>query len=480
MKLTKGDLIALEKAVSKKSLSAYAKRVWPIFEPGEPYEHGWHIDAISEHLQALPTGEITRLLINVPPGTMKSTLLGVLFPSWLWGPGGLPHYRFIGAAHEQGLATRDNRRTRLIVESDWFQERWPLKLTGDQNEKTYFENEKRGFRQSTAVASMTGKRGHVVSWDDPINPESANSPVALETARRIFTETLTSRLVSPKKSAIVITMQRLNVDDVSGYILASDLGYEHLCLPMEYDSARKCRTKLFQDPRTVEGELLFPKRFPQEVVDRDKRVMGTFATAGQFQQLPVPRGGGMFKREHFAIINALPPMVRWVRGWDLAASKEATSAFTAGILMGKTATGEFVIADAKRGQLTAGDVERLIKNTSAQDAVAYPGVFGSVPQDPGAGGKAFAQSLVKAAAGSSVRASPESGDKITRAQPFAAQVEIGNVSLLAGAWNKDFLDEICTFPNAKIKDQVDAASRAFMELNKTASFEWYAGGETHK
>ena len=216
------------------------------------------------------------------------------------------------------------------------------------------------------------------------------------------------------------------------------------------------------------------------MVDRDKKVMGSYATAGQFQQEPVPRGGGMFKREHFGIINALPPVVRWMRGWDLAASTEATSAFTAGVLLGKAADGSFVIAHVARGQLTPAEVERLIKNTSAQDRATYANVSGSLPQDPGAGGKAFAQSLVKAAAGSSVRASPESGDKITRAQPFAAQVEIGNVHLLAGEWNKPFLDEICLFPNAKVKDQVDAASRAFMELNKTAPFEWFAGGETHK
>ncbi len=450
---------------------------WHVLEPAEPYIHGWHVDAFADHLQACSTGDITRLLINVPAGTMKSSATSVFFPAWLWGPAGKPHTRFIGAAHEQTLATRDSRRTRLLVESPWFQERWPTPLVSDQNEKTYFENERRGFRQSTAVASMTGKRGHFVVWDDPINPENANSKAERDTAIRIFTETLPSRMVNPEKSVIIIVMQRLHKDDVSGYILANELGYEHLCLPMEYEPARQCRTSIgFKDPRTVEGELLFPQRFPKSVVERDKKVMGSYATAGQFQQRPAPRGGGMFKRADFEIINALPVGCRWVRGWDLAASKDAASAFTAGVLMGVTPQGEFVIADVVRGQLTPSQVEATIRNTASQDASAYAGVRGSVPQDPGAGGKAWARAIIKAAAGFAYRATTESGDKETRAQPFAAQVEINNVKLLNGAWNKAFLDEIEMFPNATIKDQVDAASRAFMELNSAVPFGWYVSG----
>lgn len=477
MNLTRTDIIELQRAVAKQSLSEFIKMGWHVLEPAEPYIHGWHVDALSEHLQATSTGEIPRLVINVPPGTMKSSATSVFFPAWLWGPAGKPHSRFIGAAHEQTLATRDSRRTRLLVESRWFQERWPTEITSDQNEKTFFENTHRGFRQSTAVASMTGKRGHVVVWDDPINPENANSKAERDTAIRIFTETLPSRMVNPEKSVIIIVMQRLHKDDVSGYILANELGYEHLCLPMEYEPARQCRTSIgFKDPRTVEGELLFPQRFPKSVVERDKKVMGSYATAGQFQQRPAPRGGGMFKRADFEIISALPVGCRWVRGWDLAASKDAASAYTAGVLMGVTPQGEFVIADVVRGQLTPSQVEATIKNTASQDASAYAGVRGSVPQDPGAGGKAWARAIIKAAAGFAYRSSTESGDKETRAQPFAAQVEINNVKLLNGAWNKAFLDEIEMFPNATIKDQVDAASRAFMELNSAVPFGWYVSG----
>ena len=481
MKLTRADVEDLQRAIAEKSLAEFIRMAWKQLEVGITYEHGWHIDAMSEHLQAVAAGEILRLLINVPPGTMKSSTTSVFFPAWLWGPAAKPHNRFIGASHEQTLATRDSRRTRLLVESDWYQQRWKVPLTSDQNEKTYFENESRGFRQSSAVGSMTGKRGHIVVWDDPLNPEHANSPVHRATAIRILTETLPSRFVDPRTSGFILVMQRLHQADPSGYVIEQQLGYEHLILPMEFEPGRRCRTKIgFVDPRTVEGELLAPVRFTREVVERDKKVMGTFATAGQFQQRPAPRGGGMFKRADFEIISAIPPGCRWVRGWDLAASKEATSAFTAGVLMGVTPSGGYVIANVVKGQKTAGEVETMIRNTASQDASAFPGVRGSVPQDPGAGGKAWAHAIIKAAAGFAYHASTESGDKETRAEPFAAQVEIGNVKLIKGDWNKDFLDEVELFPAGKFKDQVDAASRAFMVLTAGVPAQWYVDGESHQ
>lgn len=475
MKMSKADRIAIEREVAKQSLAAFMRMAWHVLEPAEPFVHNWHIDAFGEHLQAVTAGEILRLLINVPSGTMKSMATSVFWPAWIWGPANKAHQRFIGASHEVGLATRDSRRMKMLVESDWYQERWPTELSKSQNEKRLFENSQRGFRQAVPVASMTGKRGHVILWDDPSNPEQANSAVELETAKRVFKETLPSRMVNPKTSAIVIVMQRLNANDVSGYILDNDFGYEHLMLPMEFEPERKCYTSIgFEDPRTIEGELLFEERFPREVVERDKKVMGAYATAGQNQQRPAPRGGGMFKRSDFEIIAAAPHCVTWVRGWDLAASKEITAARTAGVLMGVTPTGEFIIKHVTKGQFTAGAVEQLIRNTASQDGTS---VKGSIPQDPGAGGKAWAIAIIKAAAGFPYTASTESGDKATRAEPFAAQVEIGNVKLVQGDWVEEFLDEAETFPAGKFKDQIDACSRAFMELTTSSTFEWYVGEE---
>lgn len=457
--LTENDVAAIEREFCKRSLSGFIRRAWRHIDP-QPYIHGWHMDALAEHLEATARGEITRLLINIPPGTSKSTATSVFFPAWMWGPLGWTSARFIGASYEQGLAIRDNRRNRQLIESEWYQKHWPVRFTSDQNEKTYFENTERGFRQASAVKSMTGRRGDFVVWDDPLSPEKAYSEHEREIANRVFAETLPSRLIDPRKSVIVIIMQRLHEADVSGYILSRDLGYEHLCLPMEFEADRKCVTSIgFSDPRTQDGELLFPERFPSEVIERDKNVMGSFAVAGQFQQRPVPREGGMFKHHWFNVVSAVPAGTRFVRGWDLAASTKSDSPYTAGVKIGKTPEGRYIIVDARRERVNT--PRAMIKATASQDGVEC---FISYPQDPGQAGKDQAKSIALDLAGYKFRSSPESGDKATRAEPLAAQCEAGNVDILKGAWNAAFLDEICAFPFGEFMDQVDAASRAFNEI----------------
>ena len=457
--LTRADFRAIEREYCKRSVSGFIQRAWKHVDP-QPYVHGWHMDAIGEHLEACANGGITRLLINVPPGMSKSTSSCVFFPAWLWGPFDWQSAKFIGASYEQDNAVRDSRRMRQLIESEWFAEHWPITLTSDQNEKKKFENDRFGFRQASAVKSMTGKRGDFVVWDDPINPEQANSDTERDTANRVFAETLPSRLIDPQKSVIIIIMQRLHENDVSGYILARDLGYEHLCLPMEFEPDRRCQTSIgFTDPRSEPGELLFPERFPREVVDRDKRVMGSFAIAGQFQQRPVPREGGMFKHHWFNVVKAVPAGTQLVRGWDLAASTKSTSPWTAGVKIGKTPEGRYIVVNSRRERVNT--PRQMIKVTASQDGIEC---LISYPQDPGQAGKDQAASLAKDLAGYRFRSSPESGDKATRAEPFAAQGEAGNVDILEGDWNAAYLDEICAFPNGEFMDQVDATSRAFNSL----------------
>lgn len=471
MELTQSDWIAIERELASRSLAEFVCMAWPVLE-SDDFVHGWHIDAICEHLEAITYGQINRLLINIPPGTMKSTLTSVFWPAWEWGPKGLAHHRIIGASHEEGLATRDNVKTRRLIESEWFQTRWPLGMTIDQNQKTYFENAKNGFRQSCPVKSMTGKRGHRVIWDDPHSVEAALSTPLRETALRVFQETLPSRLVSPKKSAIVVVMQRLHENDVSGYILENDLGYEHLCLPMEFEPERKCITSIgFEDPRKEEGELLFPERFPPEVVERDKKVMGSMAVAGQFQQRPAPRKGAFFEWENLEIVDALPAkVVGRVRYWDKAGT-DGGGAWTAGVKMCKGADGLYYVEDVQRAQVSAAKREKMIKQTAELDGVA---VKVWIEQEPGSGGKESAESTVKNLSGFIIKSERASGDKAVRAEPYAVQVEAGNVKILRGAWNQSFIDEHKTFPVGKYKDQIDASSGAFNKLALNAGLNYNA------
>lgn len=461
--LTRADIVAIERELCSRSLAAFAKRAWHILEPATPLKWGWALDAICQHLEAVTDGRVNRLLMNVPPGMMKSLLTAVIWPAWEWGPRGMAATRFISTAHKQDLAIRDNMKCRRLIQSDWYQERWPITLTSDQNAKTKFENDRTGFREAMAFTSMTGARGDRVILDDPLSADDANSDAALLAAELTFLEALPTR-VNNEQSAIVVIMQRLHERDTSGLILSRGLPYVHLMLPMRFEPDRRCTTEIgFTDPRTEEGELLFPERFSEAQVAELERTLGSYAASGQLQQRPAPRSGGMFQRGDFEIVEAAPAGGKECRAWDFAASAPKPGRqpdWTVGLRM-KYVGGIFYIMDVQRGRWAPSDVERILRNTASQDGIA---VRIRMPQDPGAAGKADAATKIKLLAGYDVKVEPVSGDKATRARPASAQAEAGNVKLVRGEWNDAFLDEVCMFPNGQHDDQVDAFADALNEL----------------
>jgi len=445
------------------------REAWHVVEPSSEYIHGWHLDAICSHLQAVTDGRINRLLINVPPGTMKSLLTSVLWPAWEWGPMERPSLRYLTSSYTEKYVKRDSRRMRDLVQSEWYRSLWPeveLVRAGEAS----FANTKTGFREGVPFASLTGGRGDRVIIDDPHSTETAESEAERLNTTRIFRESVPTRLNDPKTSAIIVIMQRLHEDDVSGQIQKLGLGYEHLMLPMEFEPDRRCKTSIgFEDPRTYEGELLFPERFPRSVVDRDKVPMGSYAVAGQFQQRPAPRSGGMFQRGDFEIVDAVPAGGQECRAWDFAASKAVPGRspdWTVGLKM-KHVGGIFYVQDVRRDRWSPGDVETNLKNTATQDGLT---VRIRMPQDPGAAGKSDAATKVKLLAGYDVIVVLPTGEKTVRAKPASAQAEAGNVKLVRGPWNDTFLDEVCSFPNAQHDDQVDAFADALNELALGSTF----------
>jgi hypothetical protein len=244
--------LAVEASLYSESLADFAKGCWPVLEPGTALKWGWALDAICEHLEAVTYGQITRLLINVPPGCMKSLLTGVIWPAWEWSIHHYAadaygrqrrvypyrHYRYLGTSHKQPLALRDNLKCRRLITSSWYQDRWPIKLTGDQNAKTKFENDSTGFREAMAFNGMTGSRGDRVLLDDPLSVDQGNSAAELLAAEITFTEALPTR-VNSEESAIVVIMQRLAEGDTSGLIISRGLGYTALILPMRYEPERR-------------------------------------------------------------------------------------------------------------------------------------------------------------------------------------------------------------------------------------------------
>lgn len=309
-----------------------------------------------------------------------------------------------------------------------------------------------------------GNRVLVANCDDPHSTDTAESPTERATATRRFREGAVNRLNDQERSAIVVIMQRLHEEDISGVIHSLDMGYVHLCLPMEFEPDRRCVTSIgFSDPRTEEGELLDPSRFPADTVEKLKRDMGSYAFAGQYQQNPRPRQGGMFQRADFEVVDSVPAGGRSVRAWDFAATKEQPGRspdWTVG-LKATHKDGVFYIEDVVRARWSPMEVERALKNTATQDGIR---VTVRMPEDPGAAGKADAAAKVKLLAGYPVKVVRRTGEKTLWARPAAAQSEAGNIKIVRGAWNEAFLDEVSGFPAATHDDQVDALADAVNEL----------------
>ena len=452
------------------TLAGFVREAWHVLEPNARYIHNWHIDAICAHLEAVTNGRVSRLLINVPPGSMKSLLVSVFWQAWEWGPRGKRSMRFLATAFNDGPVKRDTRKCRDLILSEWYQALWPevaLTRTGE----TSFANDSTGTREGVAFGSLTSQRGDRLIVDDPHSVKRAESDAERESTARNFREGALNRLNDQEKSAIVVVMQRLHEADVSGVIISLGMGYVHLFLPMEFERERRCSTELgFVDPRLADGDLLDPLRFPRDSVENLKRDMGSYAYAGQYQQRPTAREGGLFKRAWFAdkIIseNAIPAGVRWVRHWDLAATKKLTAARTAGLKLGRAPDGRFIVGHVITTQDEGNAVRNLIKATAQTDGVS---VEISLPQDPGQAGKVQKADLISMLAGFVAHAEPETGDKVTRAEPFSAQCEAGNVSIVRGPWNDLYLDELCLFPGGAFKDQVDASSGAFGRLTAPGS-----------
>lgn len=469
----------LDRFDSEQSLMGYIRAAWSILEPGRKFKEGWHLEAVCEHLEAVTTGQINRLLINVPPGTMKSLTTEVFWPSWEWGPKDMAWKRYISFSYSADLTLRDNRKTRMLIESEWYKNLWGdnCRLVSDQNAKVKFETHKRGFKLASSIGGVgTGERADTNIVDDPHNVKEGESIAKREGALLWFTETLPTRMNDPESSAIVVIMQRVHESDVSGYILSNELGYEHLMLPMEYEADRRCHTCIgFKDPRTKDGELLWPAHMPSSVIERDKHVMGAYAVAGQFQQRPVPRGGGLFQRDWFKRVSHEPRGGQEVRAWDLAATAEKTkhrlrTSYTVGLRM-KYVDGNFYICNVHRGRWSEMEVEEEILEQTQNDGLR---TRISIPQDPGQAGKAQVKRFSRLLVGYDVRFSTETGSKEIRALGLSAQAEAGNVYLVDGLWVEAFLSEICVFPMSAIKDQVDASSRAFMELTSMTNNSLFA------
>lgn len=457
--LPAAEAIAAERC--RRSLRVYMAAAWHVLEPTTPFVPGFHIDAIADHLEAVSRGQIRRLLINMPPRHMKSLAVAVFWPTWEWITA--PSCRWLFASYARELSMRDSLKCRRLIESGWYQRQWGdrFQLTSDQNVKTRFDNNRTGYRIATSVGgTATGEGGDRVVVDDPHNVRTAGSDRVRRETVRWWDEAMSTRLNHPARGALVIVMQRLHQADLAGHVLEQG-GYEHLCLPAEYDGRQTVTSIGWRDPRTTSNDLLWPQQFDRETLASLKRVLGVSAAAGQLQQQPVPPGGGLFRREWFTVLEASPTDIRArCRFWDCAATRDGGD-WTVGVKLAQSASGRYIVEDVIRGQWSPADVDRIIEQTARADGVA---MRVREEQEPGSAGKAVISARTKLLAGFDYRGVPATGEKHTRWQPLAAQAEPGNVVLLRGPWIPTWLDELTIAPFGAHDDQVDATAGAFAEL----------------
>jgi len=332
------DLESVRAERARRHLRVFFQEVWPVLEPGTRFVPGFHLDAVAEHLEAITSGQLQRLLINMPPRHMKSLAVAVCWPMWEWIRH--PERRWLFASYAQQLSTRDSLKCRRLIASPWYRRHWGhvYQLTSDQNLKQRFENNRTGYRLATSVGgALTGEGGDRIVVDDPHNVVEADSDAVRRRTLDWFDQSMSTRLNNPQTGAMVIVMQRLHEQDLAGHVLEQG-GFEHLCLPAEYDGRKTVTVCGWQDPRTEMGALLWPARFSATVLADLKRQLGAYGTAGQLQQRPVPRDGGMFKRPWFAITSALPKAIRSrCRAWDCAATPGGGD-WTVGVLLARTTT----------------------------------------------------------------------------------------------------------------------------------------------
>ncbi len=427
-------------------LAAWAKLA---LEPLRPAAH--HLRLIGE-LERLEAGEIDRLMVLMPPGSAKSTYVSVLFPAWWLHR--RPRSAVIAACHTAELAEHFGRQVRrLVVEhgqalgyslvaNDRAAGRWATSAGG-----SYFAVGVRG--------PLIGRRADLVVIDDPIKSHAeADSALYRENTWNWFRSDLITRL--RPHARMVVVMTRWHPDDLGGRLLERDSSWSVLRLP----ALAEADDPLGRKP----GEALWPEWEDGAALERKRAAVGSRVWAAQFQQSPRPDDGTLFLVARIGILAAAAEM-RAVRCWDLAATAAGDGQdpdWTVGVKLGRDAEGRFVVLDVVRLRAGPHEVAQTIAATAQRDGKQ---VRIGLPQDPGQAGKHQVAWLMGRLAGFLVTASPESGAKVTRALPVAAQVEAGNVFLVRAPWNAVFLDELRDFPHGRKDDQVDALTRAFTLLS---------------
>jgi len=483
----------VRKEKAERSLYSFLEQAWKYID-ASPFVPGWPLEAVCEHLQAVVDGDIRRLIINIPPRMGKSSITSVALTAWCWTQRQKlvtsgPQTNFLYASYANRLSLRDSVKCRRLIESPWYQANWGdrFSLTGDVNTKNIFENNFKGVRQITSVdAGTTGFGGDIIVADDP-NAANELSDVNLESTIEWWTGTMSTRLNNPKKGAFVVIQQRLHERDMTGFLLEQDADWTHLCLPMRYDQTRSFVTSIgWEDPRQEDGELLWPERFGEEDVRLLEKQLGPWSAAGQLQQLPRPKGGGVIDVDDWVTweSESYPPFDYIMMSLDTAYTEKQENDFSACTVWGifshnpNAVTSKTTTADGKTFNVKreyGEQAPRLFLMYAWQDRLTFPDLVTRIEKtaktfkadllviESKASGMSVAQELQRRFSNSEFMVTtnnPGNVDKLSRLYSVQGMFKDQLIYAPDKIWATMVIEQVASFPKGKHDDLVDTVSQA--------------------
>jgi predicted phage terminase large subunit-like protein len=432
------------------SFGAFAYAAYEVVHPGEPLVPNWHIDCICHRLAGIESGQVpNRLVINLPPRSLKSYLVSVALVAWMLGRN--PCLRIICASYSEDLANKFSRDCRALMESRFYKRVFRTRLNPKKSTEGEFETTRRGYRLATSVGgTLTGRGGDVLIIDDSTKANDANSQVALETANEWFRNTALSRLNSQSKSLIIVTQQRLHSNDLSGTLL--DRGWPSLIIPAVATEAEDYMIADGEVYHRPAGELLQPDRDSSEAIEETKCNVGSRIFAAQYQQNPTPPDGNMIKASWLPRYQSFPPRKKFrsvVLSCDPAGKAGPRNDYTAMTVVGIDAKDLYVL-HVSRGHWTVLGMQERVTALASQWDVTH------VIVEDTSSGMGLIQMLREQPRLNVIGRHPKD-DKETRLCRHQGRFEAGRILLpIEAPWLADFENELLAFPNGRYDDQVDA------------------------
>lgn len=453
------DPARLLRAFLRQDLSVFSRKVFATLEPGTPYEHNWHIDHLCWQLTRVARGEVRRLIINVPPRSMKSITVSVGFTAWLMGQD--PTRRIICTSYADDLARKLSVDTRTVLDSPWYRELFPeMQLASRRPRNVELTTTQQGYRFAAGMSgSILGRGADLIVIDDPIKATDALSAKERRRVNEAFDNTLYTRLNDKRTGAIVIIMQRLHQDDLVGHVLTKG-DWEVVSIPAIETEERIYR--LGEDPEDVyfrrPGEVLHAAREPREILEQMRRSQGSLTFSAQYQQAPVPPEGNIVKREWLRTYAERPPAFDMViASWDTASTLSETSDYSVGTVWGAKGL-DFYLLDLVRGRFEVPELRREVVRLSQTWKADQ-----TIIEDTDIG-RAITQDLRRSGEWRAILRRPRF-DKEARFLAQSARFEAGQVHVPQDAsWLANWLDELLAFPNGRHDDQVDSTSQALHYL----------------